>query len=182
MKLYFANTLPNAHKVRMTFIEKKVSDHVEMDLTHPFENSVELKAANPLSKVPTFVTATGEALYGSPVICEYIDAVGFGAKLFPESDDRRRVLTAAAACDGMLDALFGIVMERRRSEQQKSEVWLDRWKATVLRTADAAEAAIDIYEGAQTPAQISLSTAFGCTDFRAPDIDWRRGRPILTRW
>ena len=38
---------------------------------------------NPLSKIPTLVLDDGTVLYNSPVICEYLDGLHAGPKLFP---------------------------------------------------------------------------------------------------
>ena len=58
MKLYFANTSPYARKARMTVIEKALEDRVEAIFQNPFDDSPELKTANPLGKVPALVTDT----------------------------------------------------------------------------------------------------------------------------
>jgi glutathione S-transferase len=45
---------------------------------HPVNRDQSIVSNNPLGKVPTLVTSTGEALYDSRVICEYINALGKG--------------------------------------------------------------------------------------------------------
>src|SRR5258708_5101448 len=42
-----------------------------------------LMEENPLSKIPTLVLDDGTVLYDSPVICEYLDCLHHGPKLFP---------------------------------------------------------------------------------------------------
>ena len=47
------------------------------------------------AKCPALITDGGEHLYNSPVICEYLDSLHDGAKLFPSR--RRRPMDGAAA-------------------------------------------------------------------------------------
>jgi glutathione S-transferase len=182
MKLYYANTSPYARKVRIVLRERGLTDHVTEILTNPFEENAALGSANPLHKVPTLVTSQNTAIFDSAVICGYLDTIGTAAPLIPVGDDRWVALTAQAMCDGMLDALFNLVMERRRPEAERSTMWQERWQAAILRTADAAEANMRPFEGQLTLAQISLGAALGYADFRTPDIAWRTNRPALRDW
>ena len=44
---------------------------------------LELMRENPLGKIPTLVLEDGTIIYNSPVICEYLDTLHDGPKLFP---------------------------------------------------------------------------------------------------
>ena len=55
MKLFYANTSPYARKVRVFAAEKGLGGRIEVILCNPFDVPPELKAANPLSKVPSLV-------------------------------------------------------------------------------------------------------------------------------
>ena len=182
MKLYFANTSPYARKARATIIEKGLEDRVETIFQNPFEDSVDLVAANPLKRVPALVDDAGTAIFDSPVICAYLDSLGEGPKLIPEGDLRWTVLTGEAMADGILDAAFAIVMERRRPAEQQSEMWFGRWESAISRTLDTVEADLSGFEGKVSLAQIALGCALGYLDFRLPDLDWRPGRPDLASW
>ncbi|WP_269584796.1 glutathione S-transferase N-terminal domain-containing protein [Roseibium sp. Sym1] len=182
MTLYFANTSPYARKARMVVLEKGLEASVEMVFQNPFEDSPALKSANPLGKVPALVTGEGTAIYDSPVICAYLDSLPGERQLIPEGTTRWKVLTAEALADGILDAAFAIVMERRRDATQQSPMWLDRWQAGILRPAAVIEADLTAFEGPLSLAQIALGAALGYLDFRLPDIDWRPGHPQLAAW
>lgn len=182
MKLYFANTSPFARKVRMTVIEKDLSEQVEPVLTNPFERNPDLLTANPLHKVPTLVTSDGIAIHDSPVICEYLDTVGEGPSLFSSGQERWKLLTHAATCGGMLDALFHIVMERRRPESEQSTMWKERWEGAFLDCVEAVSQSSKDFEGPINIAQLSLGAALGYADFRTPDIDWRNKGRSLVGW
>ena len=65
-----------------------------------------LRARNPLSKIPVLLTADGEAIYDSPVICEYLDSRTVAPVLFPrDGPERWRALTLGALAWG--DVWYG---------------------------------------------------------------------------
>ena len=79
MRLLSSPTSPYARKVRMTLIEKGLADQVTVDAAVPLgtaEEAAAVRRVNPLAKIPALVLDTGEALYDSPVICEYLDSLG----------------------------------------------------------------------------------------------------------
>lgn len=182
MKLYFANTSPYARKARMVILEKGLSDQVETIFQNPFEDSPDLKSANPLGKVPALIDDYGKALYDSPVICAFLDTLLPSPRLVPDGPAHWQILSAEALADGILDAAFAIVMERRRPEEQQSPMWLDRWETAIRRSVSAVETDLSAYTGALTLAQIALGAALGYLDFRLPDIDWRTDNPAVTAW
>lgn len=182
MKLYFANTSPYARKARLVILEKGLEHRVETVFQNPFEDSPALKAANPLGKVPALVTGDGRTIYDSPVICAYLDGLSPERRLIPADETRWTILTGEALADGLLDAAFAIVMERRRDPAQQSAMWLQRWQAGILRSVTAVEADGTAFEGPLSIAQIALGAALGYLDFRLPDIDWRKGHPRLSTW
>ena len=184
MRLLSSPTSPYARKVRMTLIEKGLADQVTVDAAVPLgtaEEAAAVRRVNPLAKIPALVLDTGEALYDSPVICEYLDSLGTGPTLLPAAGPARwTALRRQALGDGVADAAFNIVMEHRRPEAQRSTEWLDRWARAVHGAADALEQ--ELAHGALgfDLGAIALSAAFGYLDFRLPQIDWRAGRPRLT--
>ena len=184
MRLLSSPTSPYARKVRMTLIEKGLADQVTVDAAVPLgtaDEAAAVRRVNPLAKIPALVLDTGEALYDSPVICEYLDSLGTGPTLLPAAGPARwTALRRQALGDGVADAAFNIVMEHRRPEAQRSTEWLDRWARAVHGAADALEQ--ELAHGALgfDLGAIALSAAFGYQDFRLPQIDWRAGRPRLT--
>ncbi len=182
MKLYVANTSPYARKARMVVIEKGLEDRVELISRNPYDESPDLKAANPLGKVPALVTDDGAAIFDSPVICAYLDGLSDESPLIPASADRWRVLTAEALTDGILDAAYNTVMERRRPEEERSEMWQERWASAIFRSVDAVEADLEGFQGPLSLAQIGLGAALGYLDFRLPDLAWREAHPRSAEW
>lgn len=184
MRLLSSPTSPYARKVRMTVIEKGLADRVAIEPGVPLgtaDEAAAVRRVNPLGKIPALVLDTGEALYDSPVICEYLDAIGTGPMLLPASGTGRwTALRLQALGDGVADAAFNIVMEHRRAEALRSTEWLDRWSRAIHGAADALEEALATGPLAADLGGIAIAAAFGYLDFRLPQIDWRAGRPRLT--
>lgn len=182
MKLYASATSPFARKVRIAVIERGLVDAVEQVFVNPFDNPPELAAVNPLGKVPVLVQPDGTALFDSTVISAFLDTLGTAPRLIPEPPLAWPVLTGQALANGMLEAMFSIVIERRRPEAERSEAWQTRWQAAVLRAADSLEADTALFTGDLSLAQITIGAALGYADFRMPEIGWRTGRPRLAGW
>ena len=182
MKLFYSRTSPYSRKVRLVIHEKGLQKTITSVACNPFDEVPELEAANPLGKVPTLIMDDGASLYDSPVICAYLDTLT-PDRLIPESGrERWNVLRWEALCDGMLDATYNIVMERRRDTQEQSAGWIAQWKSQVIRSLDHIEAGIDMLSNQATLAHLALGAALGYLDFRLQDLDWRSQCPALAAW
>lgn len=183
MKLFYANTSPYARKVRVVAAEKGLDGRIEAILCNPFDESPELKAVNPLGKVPSLLLDNGDVLYDSPAICEYLDSLAADSRLIPEEGSSRWVvLRRHALADGILDAAFAIVMERRRPEGEQSPSWMERWAAAIGRSLDAVETEIGSFPAKPDLAHIAVACALAYLDFRLPDLEWRNARPATEKW
>src|SRR5687767_11756285 len=89
MKLYSTALSPYARKVAIVAHEHRIFERIELVPTKLTPPNAELMQHNPLNKVPTLVLDDGTALYDSIVICEYLDSVGPGPKLFPANGAAR---------------------------------------------------------------------------------------------
>ncbi len=183
MRLLSSPTSPYARKVRMTLIEKGLADQVREEPAVPLgspDEAAAVRRVNPLGKIPALVLETGEALYDSPVICEYLDSVGTGPTLVPPAGPGRwTTLRRQALADGVADAAFNIVMEHRRAEPQRSTEWLERWTRALHGAADALEQELAAGSLGLDLGALAIAAAFGYLDFRLPQVDWRGGRPRL---
>jgi len=105
MKLRYSATSPYVRKVAVTLIETGLDKNVERIPTNVWDPNTDVGKDNPLGKVPTLIADDGTVLYDSPVICEYLDGLNKGKKLFPtEGEARWRALKLQALGDGMTDA------------------------------------------------------------------------------
>lgn len=187
MQLRFSPTSPFVRKVRITAIEAGLQDQIEHITTDPWSAETDLGQTNPLGKVPCLMTDDGTALYDSPVICEYLDSLNTGTKLFPEdSSVRFKTLALTAAGDGMTDAGVLHLMESvRRPQEFKWDWWSDRQLTTMKRCMAVLNIAAPLMattDGPITIAEVAAGSGLGWVDLRFPDMDWRSDNPALTDW
>lgn len=149
---------------------------------HPVNRDREIIAVNPLGKVPTFFTDSGQALYDSRVICEYLNDLANGT-LFPSGPQRWAALTLQSLGDGMLDAaLLARYEDVARPEPYQ---WAD-WKIAQLDKVHTSLAALDAAPQALADrvdiGTITVGCALWYLDLRFPDISWRDRYPQVTNW
>jgi glutathione S-transferase len=186
MKLYYSTASPFARKARVVARETGLDARIEEVVTtvSPVKANVELGRDNPVMKVPTLALDDGTALFDSPVICEYLDGLHSGRKLFPPAGKARwNALRLQAAGDGILDA--GILCRYEtvlRPEPLRWADWIagqtEKWHAGL----DFLERSAGDLEGEPTIGGITAGCVLGWLDFRFGDDDWRSGRPNLARW
>ncbi len=104
MKLRYSQTSPYVRKVVVCAAELGLSERIELTPSGP-RNVADVRQDNPLGKVPALLTDAGEALYDSPVICEYLDSLHDGEALFPVAGEARwRALRQQALGDDRIQA------------------------------------------------------------------------------
>ncbi len=186
MKLFYSPASPFARKVHVTLLELGRQD-VELALTpvlpgKPIEDYV--KSQNPLGKIPALQIDTGETLYDSTIICEYLDSLDGSATLLPANGvERFTTLTRQALAHGICESVVAIRYETfLRPEERQWDVWIDDQRNKVERALNWFETHQDQWQGDIDLAQITLGCALGYLDFRAPDLDWRSKHPVLAHW
>jgi glutathione S-transferase len=105
MKLHWSPRSPYVRKVMIVAHELGLADRIETVRTvvGGMTPHLALMRDNPLGKIPTLVLEDDTVLYDSPVICEYLDTLHDGPKLFPPWPKRLTALRRLALGDGMLD-------------------------------------------------------------------------------
>lgn len=184
MQLYFSPTSPYARKVRITAQELGLGDKIELlgvALT-PINPHDALRTSNPLGKIPALIADDGTALYDSPVICEYLDALAGGQRIFPPAGPARwRALRRQALADGILDAAVSIRYEQTlRPKELRWPEWVEGQWLKVRTALDALER--EPPEDALDIGTLSIACALGYLDFRYASDDWRASRPRLAAW
>jgi len=181
MKLAYSAASPYVRKVMACAIARGIEGKIEqwkIGTTDPV-----LAETNPLSKVPTLVTDDGLALYDSPVICEYVDSVEGGAKLFPPAGPARwTALRRAALADGIMDAAQPRRREVALPQDEGRVTWIKLQQGKVVRALDALEAEADSLNGLSTIGEITIACALGYLDFRFPHEPWRPDHSKLEAW
>jgi len=180
MKLYITGPSPFARKCRIVAREKGLIEEVSEIAVDPYTNAPELLASNPIVQVPTLIARDGLPISDSPVICEYLDALGSGPRLLPlDGPERLRVRRMETQANAALEMGVKLLLEIRRPESERSPSWIARWTEHMGRALDALEAArpdatrLDM-------GVITAGVAVAWIGFRHPDFDWRSDRPQLT--
>jgi glutathione S-transferase len=183
MKLRFSLLSPYVRKVSVTLIETGLEDRVENILTNVWDPETDIANNNPLGKVPALILDDGQVLYDSHVICEYLDSLHDGDKLFPQPGPARwQALRLHALGDGITDAGILTLLEGRRPEEFKYEKWIQRQTAAMLRGMDALENDLENLDAGFGIGQICVACSLGWLDFRFPDLGWRADHPGLADW
>jgi glutathione S-transferase len=154
---------------------------IEKITTNPHASPVELLAENPLSKVPALVTDDRVSLFGSQLICEYLDTLGDALPLFPPSGPARwRALKFQSLGDGILDAAVPCRGEQGKPQEDARDTQIARYKAVFARAVDTLE--VDPPHKHVDIGSITVACALGYLDFRFASDPWRPGHPQLTAW
>ena len=186
MKLFFNHASPFVRKVRVVARETGLDGKIEEIETavSPVQDNASLAKANPLKKIPALVCDDGSTLFDSPVICEYLDSLHAGRKLFPAAGPARwTALRLQATGDGILDA--GILCRYEMAFRPKEFQW-DGWiagqKTKWHGGLDLLEREAAALAGEPTIGGITVACALGWLDFRYGDDNWRAARPKLAAW
>jgi glutathione S-transferase len=143
----------------------------------------DLMKVNPLAKIPTLVTDDGQVLFDSSVICEYLDGLHGGEKLFPSGPGRWPALRWQAFGNNMLDNLVPWRNERLRPQAQQSPETLAGFELKIRNAIAMLEAEAGALEKAKLCiGHVTLAVALGYIDFRFADLGWRRGNARIAAW
>ena len=184
MKLFHSPASPFVRKVMVVLHETDQLDKVELipTATTPVATNPELKAANPLGKLPALIRDDGPTVYDSRVICRYLDSLG-GGTLYPEARVWD-VLTLEATADGLMEAAVLMVYEHRvRPEDKVFDGWVEaQWGKAMGAVQAINDRWMGHLAGPMDAGQIGVACALGYLDFRHPDHDWRVACPDLAAW
>ena len=185
MKLRYSPTSPYVRKVMVVALETGLDgrlDKIETSVA-PTKPNAEVAKVNPLMKVPALALDNGETLFDSPVICEYLDSLHGGAKMFPASGPARwTALRRQALGDGILDAAILTRYESIRPDAVKWPDWIDGQMAKVRSALADAEVDADKLGTTVDIGTITVGCALGYLDFRFASENWRAKHPKLAKW
>lgn len=175
MKLFINRPSPYGRKVLVAAYEKNLVSRIEIVNADPWSDPPELIAASPIGKVPALLTEDGTLLTDSTLIAGYFDEIGSGVSL--TGTDRFAALARTALAQGLIDAAFAAVIERRRPADKQWDEWVDRQLRAIDRILAVAAPAEQFDLG-----DVTLACGLAYLDFRLPDIAWRAARPDLAAW
>lgn len=184
MQLTASEASPFVRKVRITAALKGLERDIELvSADSDAAKNAEVRAKNPLAKIPVLILDDGTAVYDSHVICEYLDSLRPEPKLFPAGGrERLQALTLAALADGVADAAVLIVYEKRhRPEDKYVQSWIDRQQAKIDAGLDLLESNPPAWGAHPNYGHIALAATLAFLDIRHAR-KWRERRPRLVAW
>ena len=177
---------PFARRARIFASEKGLSDRIEEQATtvSPVGANGSLAGANPLLKIPVLITDSGEPVYDSGVICEYLDTLHQRTSSIPAAGPERvNTLRRQALCDGILDALVLCRYEHAiRPAELRWDDWVEGQMFKVHGGLAELERKVDSWREDFEIAQMGAICVLGYLDFRFAEWDWRRTHTRLARW
>ena len=181
MKLLISPTSPFARKARILILEKGLS--CDFAPAAPFDDDPQVLAVNRLRKIPVLLADDGAAIFDSPVICDYLDALGDSPRFVPPAAAARAaVKTREALADGAMESIAAVIMAKRVAPAMSDAAW-ENWLLDKARGAFS--------QFAETPptgdnwrdlGDVALFCALDFALFRRPDLDWRTAHPELAAW
>lgn len=183
MKLFYASGSPYARIARVVIRELGLEgriEEIEVTLRDPDSS---LLPYNPGGKVPTLQLDDGTILNESLLILAFLDTQNSGRKLLPmDGSDGWKTLSELGRAYAFLDAVTVWNRELRFGQSAPGVIALETARAD--RVADGLEAALATraYSGPINASQIVLGAALENFARRHKVWDWRRGRPLLSRF
>ncbi|NVJ60687.1 MAG: glutathione S-transferase N-terminal domain-containing protein [Gammaproteobacteria bacterium] len=139
MKLYYSNASPYARTAQVVLREIAI-DNAELDPqvievpTHPFDNEPEFLTANPLGKVPCLILESGQSVFDSEVICQYLDAKFNHGKFWQPIANDWQLRCIYSEISGLLDLAVALRQEKmREAESLRSDFWWSRFESGLSR-------------------------------------------------
>lgn len=183
MKLLYTDNSPYARKVRILIADKQlIVDCEKVVLADP--NCI-VHDYNPLGKVPVLILSSGECLYDSSVIMDYLDQQSASVQLLPDdAPSRIQVKRWEALADGICDAAVAMMLESRRDKHMQDASVMQKQLLKVKRGLAVLERDI---EGAQwcvnnqySIADIAVACTLGYVSIRLGNaIDIQKDYPSL---
>ena len=132
---------PFGRKCKISASILGLMEKIEITRTNVTDPDDPILKENPLAKIPALILGDGTVIYDSRVICEYLDNLAGGSKLFPAGEARWQALTLQSLSDGILDAGILRVYENRfRPEEKRHPEWVVRQKGKIDRALAHLEA------------------------------------------
>lgn len=184
MKLLISLTSPYARSARIAIGALGLEPQIDIQVVDNRGYDEALLKRNPLGKVPTLVLKTGEVLFDSRAIVDYL--YGYAEKSAFLFRDPNKLMgpTRLALATGMMDCTIAAAVERRNHEQAcQNGQWIERQEGKVARALAHLEQAkpSDAFAPLPTADQIFLASALGYLEFMKFGA-WKDDHPSLAQW
>ena len=158
-------------------------EHRELSVFRDFE---ELRAINPLVKVPTLICDDGQLLVDSALIIDYLESLAGRGKLMP-SDEAGYISalnvigTALMANEKVVQLIYEL---RQRPEEKQFQGWIDRLQtqldgALTILEEHVGDGSTWLFGDAVSQADITVAIAWSFVQLSFPDLFPASGYPGL---
>lgn len=186
MELLYAPTSPFCRKILIALDLLDLLAQVELTEVwlDPVTPNAGVERLNPLRKIPTLRSLEGAALYDSPVILDYLDAIAPAAKLFPgDAYQRIEINRRQSLADGIAEAAVSLRYETHiRPVGLRWDRWIEAQIGRINRGLDFLELEVVSLDELCRADAIAIACAMSYLDFRFPDLNALGGRPMLARF
>ncbi|MBI3706384.1 MAG: glutathione S-transferase [Proteobacteria bacterium] len=186
MRLFWSSRSPYVRKVMIVAHEIGLADGITCipTVVSTTETDLDLVACNPLGQIPSLVLDDGTVIYDSAVICEYLDGLHSGRRLFPPIGlARLDALRRQALGDGLMDALVRRFAEHKRQQAPRHSDYIEAYRRKVRRGLDVLDAEAPPWMALPFDiGHVAIGCALSYADFRFGGDNWRDGRPRLSAW
>ena len=184
MKLHWSPRSPFVRKVMAFAHETGLAGRIERvrSVVETTRLNPELMRLNPLNRIPTLGADDGTVLFDSTLICEYLDELHPGVRLFPEAPGERwEALRWHALGEGMME--IAVLWRNEVLRPQPSGEYLRAYERKILATVGRLEEnAIPLEKAKISIGHIAVGCALGYLEFRFPELRWRDAHPKLAAW
>ena len=194
LRLINAGPSPFGRKVMVALHEKGVAYDLQWDI--PWHEDTVVADYNPLEQLPILITDTGEAVYESSYILEWLE-VHYPLPLLLPADphDRLSARGFRVLAVGIMDALQRMNFEYSRPSEHQSSAWVDRHLRKIRGGLAAMNGWVDgkrYAAGSQfSLADVEAGCVLGHLDFIAAkvppltalfagELNWRLENPALS--
>ena len=184
MKLVGSLTSPFVRKIRVILAERSIKHEFLEESAWTATTTV--PRYNPLNKVPALELDSGESIFDSAVISEYLDAISGNTLIPGDAEARARVRRGEALGDGLADAGITAFLERKRDASRQDAAWIARQmdKVNAGISAVGRELGDRPYIGGEQMNLADIACACGLlwAEFRMPELAWRQSDARMKAW
>ena len=175
--LYNGPNSPFGRKTKITSLVQEIN--LEEKIINIYEADF-LDKHNPIRKIPTLVI-NGLAIMDSDNICLYLDSISKKNTLFPKKI-YWEIMSMISVANGLMESVLERRMETVRTDNEKSNNFINKQETRIIRTIKWLERNWDNYkENYLTMDQIAIACALDYTIFRFND-KWKVESTKLNKW
>lgn len=193
MKLVFTPN-PYIHKELVVGYEAGILGELLFERQVPFDTDSNIWKYNPVGKITALELDDGTSIFGGLIVCEYLDSLNTGHRLFPQDQARWRALRLMMLGDGLFNANAALRVELWRDSGDRRMDFMLRERRKIFSALDALEREVhDFGKHMFHIGHTCVAGALSYIDLRNTvlqlvlqpgdeEFAWRDGRPKVADW